>query len=540
MSRSVPFISPAVAQPGRRHDTLYHTGLLVVLTTVLGGYLIAGTVVIADDGVEYLAQAQRLIDPSSGPMNRNFLGYPWLIAWTWHLMGPVGVEPHGPAAIYAAQAVTLLCRILTVLTLYSLGGMLVGPRDALLGAIVLIALPEPAHWGSDVLRDWPTLLAISLGLLAMVRGIRTECIRWFGLAGLVSGLGCFVHLFAAQTVVVATAWLGWCLIGPEAAPGRSRKRATLAMALLWAAFAVALWVVAAWQGFILPERFDVLESVPFTSSLSAGHGPSLQTASWPMGSVIDIGGRAIAGLAATAEALAENLMWFFTVPVLMAWIGLARSGQRHVERFVIAGVLLINIGLCLARYVMVDPHVSRRYVLTATALACLYVPQGLRTLASRLARRQPPTASSSDPSRKTPDGRVFWILLAAGVLICTPKLLRPIRTHKQAYRNAAHWIAVNTPKTSVIAVPDLRITLYADRRAVTYFPDPQSGDLLVHRPGDPVGRDLAHLPPDVDYVVQEIRPDRPAPDFDVPLVRVASFAMGADQNTSIIISRVNR
>lgn len=510
---------------------------LAILAVALGLYLVLTSVLIADDGVYYIKQAQRLEDPGGKTPVANFLGYPWLVTWSWRLVTALGADPGGPTWIYTAQTVTLLCRVLAVLVFYRLGRILVGPRDCLVGMLVLVALPEPAHWGSDALRDWPSALFIGIGLLAMMRGILTERMRWFAAAGVLSGLGCAVHLVAAQGVLLGTCWLGWRGLRP-AATGWTRKRALKAGAMLWVCFAGAVWVVGAAQGYVIPERFNMTDEGADVAAGFEARTALRQEAGWSPQQVIVGAGRVVGGLAATLEALAENLMWFFAVAAAIGWIGLVRSRNRQLERFMVGGLLLVNVLLCVARYVWVEPHVSRRYMLTLTAVACFYVPAGFRIAARWWVSRRQRDDGGTDATIAA--NRVFWILLVVGLALCVPKLIRPIRVDKQGYRDAAQWIARNTDEGTAIAVFDPRIALYADREGVRYLPDPQFGHLRFHRFADVPGRDVRRMPADVEVVVEDVRPDESRPEFQVTLEEAASFPLTHDSSARVIVSRVVR
>ena len=75
---------------------------------------------------------------------------------------------------------------------------------------------------------------------------------------------------------------------------------------------------------------------------------------------------------------------------------------------------------------------------------------------------------------------IFYILLAIGVVICMPKLLRPSGFDKQGYRAAAKWLRENTGKNDVIAVPDLRISFYAERKGLKYTTEiPKGAEYLI-------------------------------------------------------------
>ena len=87
-----------------------------------------------------------------------------------------------------------------------------------------------------------------------------------------------------------------------------------------------------------------------------------------------------------------------------------------------------------------------------------YVPTGLELLAQRISSR-------FLKERFNNPQLWFFVLLTIGIVICLPKLLRPIRIEKQAFRTAAQWIKENTSPEEVIGVSNStkRIGFYAER-----------------------------------------------------------------------------
>jgi hypothetical protein len=61
---------------------------------------------------------------------------------------------------------------------------------------------------------------------------------------------------------------------------------------------------------------------------------------------------------------------------------------------------------------------------------------------------------------------LFFILLVVGICVCTPKLLRPLHHDKVFLRATARWLAANTDIADVIAVPDVRIGFYSQRKVI--------------------------------------------------------------------------
>lgn len=176
---------------------------LMGLCSVIGVYLILTTTLITKDGAFYIEQAKQIAQDPSGVCRRYPPGYPFLI-WAGHAIASRFAEGDSPLLwAYSAQAVTLLCRVLTLIPLYLLGRLLVGSVNSFWALFVLVILPYPAFYGSDVLREWPYLLFLSTGLLVLYWGLATG--RWWTLApvGLVAGLGSLVRPECAQLILYA-------------------------------------------------------------------------------------------------------------------------------------------------------------------------------------------------------------------------------------------------------------------------------------------------------------------------------------------------
>ena len=62
----------------------------------------------------------------------------------------------------------------------------------------------------------------------------------------------------------------------------------------------------------------------------------------------------------------------------------------------------------------------------------------------------------------------FTVLIAIGIAMCLPKLLRPLHYDKGTLREAASWLAENSEESDVIGSVDPRIGFYAERNSVHY------------------------------------------------------------------------
>ncbi|GAH44509.1 unnamed protein product, partial [marine sediment metagenome] len=135
--------------------------ILLAIALAIGTYLIVTTVLIAKDGVIYIERAEQFSSNPIGIIKAHPPGYPFLIFVAHKCAALFADDSSVFTWIYSAQSVTLLCRLLAIIPLYFIGKLLVGPRRSFWGLLILIMLPYPAEFGSDVIREWPHILFLS-------------------------------------------------------------------------------------------------------------------------------------------------------------------------------------------------------------------------------------------------------------------------------------------------------------------------------------------------------------------------------------------
>ena len=105
-----------------------------------------------------------------------------------------------------------------------------------------------------------------------------------------------------------------------------------------------------------------------------------------------------------------------------------------------------------------------------------YIPEGLETLAHWFEEKFSHNLIQKDSQSKL----WFFVLLVTGIVICMPKLLRPIGSDKPGYRAASKWLMENTDPDDMLAVPDRRISFYAERKRIIYDTIiPKGSDYLI-------------------------------------------------------------
>ncbi len=243
-------------------SNVLHVGVLAGLCLLIGVYLIVTTVLIARDGVFYIERAQQLAHDPVGVARGHPPAYP-LLLWTAHEAALRFAGNDSPLLwIYSAQAITLLCRVLALIVLYFLGRFLVGAKDSFWAVLILIFLPYPAEYGSDVLREWPYLLLLALGFWLLVWVLHNR--HWWPLVlvGLNAGLGYLIRPESAQLILYALLGLICCGLTTDrsfhqqSAIGNLKSKIMLVAGglLLFAGFAIPVGPYAYAVGTIVPHQ----------------------------------------------------------------------------------------------------------------------------------------------------------------------------------------------------------------------------------------------------------------------------------------------
>ncbi len=453
-----------------------HVLILLLIALAIGIYLIATTVLISKDGIIYIQNAQ---DFSSSPLDiiqgRAFpFGYPFLIFAAHKFMMLFGDSTTVFTWIYAAQSVTLICRIVTLILLYYIGKFFVGGRRSFWAVLILIILPYPAEFGSDALRDWPHLMFLAAGFLLLLAGVKKSKYWMFGAAGLVSGLGLMIRTECMQLVIYGVLWIVMSLLFAKS--NKSRRKLFYALLILLIGFSIPVVSYVIAGGDIIPEK---LERV--FSSFSPEHSEGIRIPERASGiNVYAASGAPVVIIRAVGRLsgeLADNLMYYFALPLLIGFYSHFRrkSKATQVERLFMFAFFFLNVIMLLLLYYDWG-YISRRHSLPLVVFLVLYIPEGLEIMGCWFEERFRRNRVQANPQSQL----FFYILLAIGVAVCMPKLLRPPGADKPGYRAAAKWLRENTDTEDVIAVPDLRISLYAEREGLKYSEEiPEETEYLV-------------------------------------------------------------
>lgn len=451
------------------------TNLLILnlIASVLGIYLIVTTVCIAQDGVYYIERAQQLPTNPGSVIQSHPPGYPLLIFVAHKFIMLFNSGEPALTWIYIAQSVTLLCRLFALIPLYFIGKFLIGGRKSFWAVLILLILPYPAHFGSDVLRDWPHILFLAVGFLFLLLGAKQGKCWMFGVAGFAAGLGHIVRAECAQLVIYGALWILIRLFYPKHDMSKSKSICALLVLLIGFAIPAAPYMsqYMSVKGKRLPEKIRGLFSFSDVSESEKIQEPRAQSCNNTY-TASDLPSRIAKAIGRLMGEISDNLMYYF-VPALVIGIYIRfrrKSAAQDIERFFIPAFVFLNALIMILLYKDWQ-YISRRHVLPLVVFLIFYVPAGLEILAGWIAGR----AQTDQHSRRS-----FFILLAIGVGICMPKLFRPIRLEKQGYRTASGWLSDNTEPEDIIAVPDKRITFYAQRKGLLYSTtEPEGAKYIV-------------------------------------------------------------
>ena len=448
-----------------------HIVVLVTIALVIGVYLIATTVLISGDGISYIQYAKALVsnpfevirDCSKYAPHTYTPGYPFLILLTHKVVCLFEKCSSASSWMYSGQAISLVCRVLAIIPLYLIGKRLVGSKLSFLSLVILSFLPFPAKYGSDVLRDWSHLLLLATGLLLLFKAVENERPVMFGIIGFIAGLGYTIREECAQLVIYGCIWLVFNIFQRSYKPEISKKKLVCNMILLIAGFAIVAFPYMKIRGEILPTRVQqIIEKISSVHNNQNTESNAIENMAAIVPSSI------VKAFGKFTEELCANLMYFFA-PFLL--IGIYQWFRKNIlelsTKFLMTAFILLNLSIVILRYVCSGPALSGRYILPLTVLTIFFVPVGLQQSAQWIDNLFRTIICKNDQENKSQQW--FYILLIIGIVICLPKLFKFVGTQKYGYRDAATWLSKNTAPADVIAVPDKRITFYAERNGMEYY-----------------------------------------------------------------------
>ncbi len=444
---------------------LIHIAILLAIALVIGVYLIATTVLISKDGVFYIERAQKFSSDPIGIIKAHPPGYPFLILVAYKCAALFTDDSSVFTWIYSAQAVTLLCRLFALIPLYLIGKLLVGSKNSFWAILILIFLPFPTRIVCDVVREWPYILFLATGFYFLLWGIKYDKCWVFGLVGLSSGLGYLIRHESAQLVLYGLMWVALSVFRLKMG-GVYRWKALVGLTLLMIGFAIPAVPYMKCTGKIIPPKVNsIMKSFSFNPLPHKMNVPKIISADSNCNTAEIVPPNVLKALGEIFKTVGENLMWFFMPALVIGLYYRFRGNAEREELFLITTFVLVSVTMMILRYCYIQLHVSQRWSLPLITFTVFYVPAGLQIISEWIKKRfLMRLRQKAGIEGEKCSG--FLILLLVGTGICLPKLLSPIRIEKQGYRDTANWLMENTAPKDMIAVPDRRISFYAERKGL--------------------------------------------------------------------------
>lgn len=425
---------------------LKNLSILIAISLAIGIYLIATTVVISKDGIMYIERSKEL------PIHFNELvkavppiGFDLLIAAFQKLYSSAVKTPDIASQVIPAQICVLTCRLLAIVPIYFLGRHFFNRKHVFMSLLILSFLPYPTQFGVDVLRDWPHILFLFTALLFLVKGIRQSSWIHMTFAGLICGLGYIIRPECAQVVLYGIAIFTWqfyrCLFKKTA------FRQKHLYFFLLAGFLLIFIPYSLKRQTALPNNLKTF----FSANQYSGHAET----HYSNVGIFD-------GSITLAGTISENLHYYFVVPVAIGfYLRFFRKKKALCNENLPAALFA---GLNCLMLLMLQSHwgyISRRHALPLCILLIFYLPSGLHAMGQFITKRL--------ATKRLNLKQWMTVLAAAGILICLPKLLRPIGQDKRSYLKAATWIKSHTETDSHFITFDGRIPFYAERQHWTLY-----------------------------------------------------------------------
>jgi len=462
----------ATAAPGgpreRPKADRWFWAALVGVVFALGAYHICLTTcrtTVAKDAVEYIHQARGLLSDPVETVRTSVKppGFPAIILLGRTVLFPVrGLMREDLLWAVSAQSVSFAAYLGTILLAGAIARVLAGRRASLLGVAVVSLLPTYTAYGFDGLSDYPSVVFVSGGLyLAMVAVARRRP-WWMIAAGLLAGAAYLIRpeglLLVAVPAEACAARQAIAARGERAE--RIRWTAAAGLLLLVAAVFVVPYMVL--MGSPLPKKATPppsqegpAASGPHGQAAPAAHGRPAGSQRVFCAGVADWGG-AWEVLDHFATLLRVYFAPLFVIGAVV-WFRRRIRGPTDAVFVLVVVLLLVGVGL-VALHNAVYGYTSRRHWVPLTVPLAGFLGLGSLVVGGWI-------CSALRRGRRVLAGNPFrWAvaIVALGLLINVPSMLKPLHESRRGLRRAAEWLRARVGEGEGVAVWDPRLPFYAD------------------------------------------------------------------------------
>ncbi len=400
------------------------------------------------DGIKFLAIARDFAREPAWDVIRSadqHPAYPALVAAAHRIAGAL-VEAPPQSWLAAAQAVSVVAAVLTLIPLFLITQRLFRPTTGVLAVFLWLLLPVPFTLGHETLADATGLCfsawALWLGSEAMHAANARGRLGWSCAAGFAAA---FAYWTRPEGLLVAFS-LGCALAFFSRGGLSSTIAGFLPFSVVFACAALAYLTI---NGAV-SDRLEAFRTQPSkeqslaaASSLPRGLPEALRDPRYDFSPKDPVTEKTRPGLKSAAWSIlrlwSENLG--IALAVMTLW-GLARTRTHDVpsRRLVTlhAGVLLAALTLQAAA----RGYLSSRHVAGLTFLSVPFAAAALRLCGLRLAA----VCRMSPASRRLGTRAALAAMAAIGITLHA----KPIHASRQPHYQAGQWLAANAPPGSAV------------------------------------------------------------------------------------------
>lgn len=470
-------LTETTQRPGQIRSDLKLLLVLLLVTSVVRGWLVARTTVAARDSVGYIRYALMLeTQPWSKAVqnDQQHPGYPMALMLVSQPVRKLLGHTDSITMQLSAQLTSALAAVLLVVPMFLLGQQLFDSRISFWAVLLFQTIPTSSRVLSDALSESVYILFACLALLTGVLALRRQAAGWFVVCGVCCGLAYLTRFEGLVLVVAVLALLG----GRQLIPVWRRPwRLTLvAASCLLCSSAVVIspyvWALGALTnkqaplhviGAPAPEvGAEVIPVVPNQSPLCAAPRSGPLWALWSPNYTGDGRKRDLWwGLYAVGYEIVRAFYYWLWLPTLCGIVWFRGRLWSEPARALPLAVSALQL-VALWRLASIMGYISERHLMSLLLCCSFWMCAALLAFIDRLQLGR---------STATVSVLVLSVIAIGGVVEASRSLLHGNRT---GFRAAGLWLADNARPEDDILDPFCWSHYYSGRAIAEVLQPPQS------------------------------------------------------------------
>jgi Dolichyl-phosphate-mannose-protein mannosyltransferase len=417
---------------------------IALLAAILHGAGIFRSPLPAQDGLKFLRVARQFHQRPWADVVRGTDQHP-LYPATIALIQPLLTRSGADSWRIAAQLVSALASVLTLIPIYLLARGLFDPATAAMAALLFVLLPLPAEVGHDTLSDPLALLAFSASMACGTSALRSPRLGPAIGCGIAAGLGYLARpeIAVAPLAVV----LVGALQGLRGVSLQDRRALAIRMATLSIGFLAMVGSYAVVKGEVSEKlalrRGVAISSIHDAPAKSSRALPGLDDAKWDFAAKEEAESHPVGltGALGMLGARWAEAMGLVLVPLALwgAWRNRSGAGLLFAYMAMFAAILI--------RHAMTFGYLSSRHTLSLLVVslpfAAAAIMEAVRAVRAWRERRSPGSVARTTYLRVLAVAAILAIALAV-------QFHRPPHQSRWGHGEAGRWLAAHASPTEKV------------------------------------------------------------------------------------------